>query len=128
MYNYRSSFQVNLPTSIMDYTVSVKKVSVDSNTVTIVPSSGQIDGSSTLIVSAFGSCAYLVCDGQNCGSCELHRNRKTRRRQRQSYIVDKRKLKRRGSQPAPTAAAIAAALANRCLYPSQLPATLDGVI
>jgi len=59
------SFQVNLPTSIMDYTVSVKKVSVDSNTVTIVPSSGQIDGSSTLIVSAFGSCAYLVCDGQN---------------------------------------------------------------
>jgi hypothetical protein len=58
-----AGFTVTLPAPTVDSTVSVKKVSVDSNTVTIVPSSGQIDGSSTLIVSAFGSCVDLVADG-----------------------------------------------------------------
>jgi hypothetical protein len=58
-------FTVTLPPPTVDSTVSIKKVSTDRNNITVAPSTGLIDGDSTLLIGDFGSCADLAADGTN---------------------------------------------------------------
>jgi hypothetical protein len=60
-----AGFTVTLPTPTVDSLISVKKVSSDAHVVTVSPSSGQVEGASTMTITTQGDCADFAADGTN---------------------------------------------------------------